>query len=57
MGIFNNAARDEEGNELRRRRTDQIPFSIIARDMTVVGVVECADDFRCPCTDQIDQWP
>ncbi|MEO7985104.1 MAG: polymer-forming cytoskeletal protein [Gemmatimonadales bacterium] len=40
MGIFNNNARDEEGNELRRRRTDQIPFSIIARDMTVVGDLE-----------------
>jgi cytoskeletal protein CcmA (bactofilin family) len=37
MGIFSNAARDEQGNELRRRRTDQIPFSIIASDMTVVG--------------------
>jgi cytoskeletal protein CcmA (bactofilin family) len=40
MGIFNNAARDEQGNELRRRRTDQIPFSIIASDMTVVGDLE-----------------
>ncbi|HEX3275852.1 MAG TPA: polymer-forming cytoskeletal protein, partial [Gemmatimonadales bacterium] len=40
MGIFTNAARDEQGNELRRRRTDQIPFSIIASDMTVVGDLE-----------------
>src|SRR5215212_80416 len=40
MGIFSNAARDEEGNELRRRRTDQIPFSIIASDMTVIGDLE-----------------
>src|SRR5919201_5102123 len=40
MGIFSNPARDEEGHELRRRRTDQIPFSIIASDMTVVGYLE-----------------
>ena len=40
MGIFSNPARDEEGNELRRRRSDQIPFSIIASDMTVVGDLE-----------------
>ncbi|HEY8258607.1 MAG TPA: polymer-forming cytoskeletal protein [Gemmatimonadales bacterium] len=40
MGLFNNPARDEEGQELRRRRTDQIPFSIIASDMTVVGDLE-----------------
>ena len=40
MGIFNNPARDEEGKELRRRRSDQIPFSIIASDMTVVGDLE-----------------
>ena len=40
MGIFSNAARDEQGNELRRRRTDQIPFSIIASDMTVIGDLE-----------------
>jgi cytoskeletal protein CcmA (bactofilin family) len=40
MGIFSNPARDEQGNELRRRRTDQIPFSIIASDMTVVGDLE-----------------
>ena len=37
MGIFSNSARDDEGNELKRRRTDQIPFSIIASDMTVIG--------------------
>ena len=40
MGIFSNSARDEEGNELKRRRTDQIPFSIIASDMTVIGDLE-----------------
>jgi cytoskeletal protein CcmA (bactofilin family) len=40
MGIFSNPARDEDGQELRRRRTDQIPFSIIASDMTVVGDLE-----------------
>ena len=40
MGIFGNAARDEEGKELKRRRTDQIPFSIIASDMTVIGDLE-----------------
>ena len=40
MGLFSNAARDEQGNELRRRKTDQIPFSIIASDMTVVGDLE-----------------
>ena len=40
MGIFTNPARDEQGNELRRRRTDQIPFSIIASDMTVGGDLE-----------------
>jgi cytoskeletal protein CcmA (bactofilin family) len=40
MGIFNHQARDEQGNELRRRRTDQIPFSIIASDMTVIGDLE-----------------
>jgi cytoskeletal protein CcmA (bactofilin family) len=40
MGLFNNPARDEQGNELRRRRTDQIPFSIIASDMTVIGDLE-----------------
>ena len=40
MGFFTNPARDEQGNELRRRRTDQIPFSIIASDMTVIGDLE-----------------
>jgi cytoskeletal protein CcmA (bactofilin family) len=40
MGFFSNTARDEEGNELKRRRTDQIPFSIIASDMTVIGDLE-----------------
>ena len=40
MGIFSNPARDEEGNALKRRRTDQIPFSIIASDMTVIGDLE-----------------
>ena len=40
MGIFTNAARDEQGHELKRRRTDQIPFSIIASDMTVIGDLE-----------------
>jgi cytoskeletal protein CcmA (bactofilin family) len=40
MGLFNNPARDEQGSELRRRRTDQIPFSIIASDMTVIGDLE-----------------
>ena len=40
MGIFGNQARDEQGNELRRRRTDQIPFSIVASDMTVIGDLE-----------------
>lgn len=37
MGIFSNPARDEQGQELKRRRTDQIPFSIVASDMTVIG--------------------
>jgi cytoskeletal protein CcmA (bactofilin family) len=40
MGIFSSPARDEEGKELKRRRTDQIPFSIIASDMTVTGDLE-----------------
>ncbi len=40
MGIFSSPARDEQGNELKRRRTDQIPFSIIASDMTVIGDLE-----------------
>ena len=33
-------ARDDQGNELKRRKTDQIPFSIIASDMTVIGDLE-----------------
>jgi cytoskeletal protein CcmA (bactofilin family) len=40
MGIFSNPARDEQGNELKRRRSDQIPFSIIASDMAVIGDLE-----------------
>ncbi|HEY9444012.1 MAG TPA: polymer-forming cytoskeletal protein [Gemmatimonadales bacterium] len=40
MGLFSNPAKDEQGNELRRRKTDQIPFSIIASDMTVIGDLE-----------------
>ena len=40
MGLFSNPARDEQGNELRRRKTDQVPFSIIASDMTVIGDLE-----------------
>jgi cytoskeletal protein CcmA (bactofilin family) len=40
MGIFSGSAKDEQGNELKRRRTDQIPFSIIASDMTVIGDLE-----------------
>jgi cytoskeletal protein CcmA (bactofilin family) len=46
MGIFTNHARDEQGNELKRRRTDQIPFSIIASDMTVIGDLETAGVVR-----------
>lgn len=40
MGIFSSPPRDEQGKELRRRKTDQIPFSIIASDMTVIGDLE-----------------
>ena len=40
MGIFSSPARDDQGNELKRRRTDQIPFSIIASDMTAIGDLE-----------------
>ncbi|HEU4649357.1 MAG TPA: polymer-forming cytoskeletal protein [Gemmatimonadales bacterium] len=42
MSLFNGSApaRDENGNELRRRRSDQVPFSIIAKDMTIVGDLE-----------------
>ncbi len=32
--------RDEQGNELRRRKSDQTPFSIIAKDMSIVGDLE-----------------
>jgi cytoskeletal protein CcmA (bactofilin family) len=46
MGIFSNPARDEQGNELRRRKTDQIPFSIIASDMTIMGDLETAGVVR-----------
>lgn len=43
MSLFNGGsapARDENGNELRRRRSDQVPFSIVAKDMTIVGDLE-----------------
>lgn len=40
MSIFTSSARDEQGNELRRRRSDQMPFSIIAKDATIVGDIE-----------------
>jgi cytoskeletal protein CcmA (bactofilin family) len=40
MGMFGNPAKDEQGNELKRRRSDQVPFSIIASDMTVIGDLE-----------------
>jgi cytoskeletal protein CcmA (bactofilin family) len=42
MSLFNPSApaRDENGNELRRRRSDQMPFSIVAKDMTIVGDLE-----------------
>ncbi len=42
MSLFNSSApaRDEQGNELRRRRSDQMPFSIVAKDMTIVGDLE-----------------
>jgi cytoskeletal protein CcmA (bactofilin family) len=40
MGLFSSPARDDQGNELKRRKTDQIPFSIIASDMTVIGDLE-----------------
>src|SRR4051794_37380831 len=40
MGLFSSPARDDQGNELKRRKSDQIPFSIIASDMTVVGDLE-----------------
>lgn len=40
MSFFANSpapARDDNGHELRRRRSDQMPFSIVAKDMTIVG--------------------
>lgn len=40
MNLFASPARDEHGNELRRRRSDQMPFSIVAKDMTIVGDLE-----------------
>jgi cytoskeletal protein CcmA (bactofilin family) len=40
MSPFASPAKDEHGNELRRRRTDQMPFSIVAKDMTIVGNLE-----------------
>jgi cytoskeletal protein CcmA (bactofilin family) len=40
MGIFSSPARDDQGHELKRRKSDQIPFSIIASDMTVIGDLE-----------------
>ena len=40
MSLFSSPARDEHGNELRRRRTDQMPFSIVGKDMTIVGDLE-----------------
>ncbi|HEY8104621.1 MAG TPA: polymer-forming cytoskeletal protein [Gemmatimonadales bacterium] len=40
MNLFASPARDEQGNELRRRRSDQMPFSIVAKDMTIVGDLE-----------------
>jgi cytoskeletal protein CcmA (bactofilin family) len=40
MSLFASPARDEHGNELRRRRSDQMPFSIVAKDMTIVGDLE-----------------
>lgn len=40
MSLFASPARDEHGNELRRRRTDQMPFSIVAKDMRIVGDLE-----------------
>lgn len=46
MGIFANPARDEQGNELRRRKSDQIPFSIIASDMTIIGDLETSGVVR-----------
>jgi cytoskeletal protein CcmA (bactofilin family) len=41
MSLFStNHPRDEHGNELRRRKSDQMPFSIIAKDMAITGDLE-----------------
>jgi cytoskeletal protein CcmA (bactofilin family) len=41
MSLFSPShPRDEHGNELRRRKSDQVPFSIIAKDMSIVGDLE-----------------
>jgi cytoskeletal protein CcmA (bactofilin family) len=41
MSIFTPShPRDEHGNELRRRKSDQTPFSIIAKDMSIIGDLE-----------------
>jgi cytoskeletal protein CcmA (bactofilin family) len=41
MSLFSSShPRDEQGNELRRRKSDQMPFSIIAKDMSIVGDIE-----------------
>ncbi|HET8622781.1 MAG TPA: polymer-forming cytoskeletal protein [Gemmatimonadales bacterium] len=41
MSLFSAShPRDEHGNELRRRKSDQMPFSIIAKDMAIVGDIE-----------------
>lgn len=41
MSLFTSShPRDEQGNELRRRKSDQMPFSIIAKDMAIMGDVE-----------------
>jgi cytoskeletal protein CcmA (bactofilin family) len=41
MSLFStNHPRDEHGNELRRRKSDQMPFSIIAKDMAIIGDLE-----------------
>jgi cytoskeletal protein CcmA (bactofilin family) len=41
MSLFSSShPRDEQGNELRRRKSDQMPFSIIAKDMSIVGDME-----------------
>ena len=41
MSLFSTShPRDDHGNELRRRKSDQMPFSIIAKDMAIVGDME-----------------